>query len=419
MADAKESGLAAAREVLRSRAVRHVFMARSLSVLGDMLVPVALAFAVLGLTGSATDLGIVLAARATPAVLLLLVGGVVGDRHDRRSVMVASHATAFVTQGLAGILILADTDGIWWLAALMAARGATSAFFNPASTGAIASIARAGYRQQTFALFGIVETVAEFAGPALAGVLLLFLNPGWVLVIDAATFLVSFLLIAFAGELGRPDAAAKSRSFRESLTGGLQFVRRTPWLLNLIASSTVFQFSMLSTIAVLGPVVADRSLGGSSAWAAIATALGVGGVAGSLLGVRFTPRRPLYAGYALLLLGAGPTLFLLAVPAPLIAVLASEFVAGLVIGFFTILENTALAQHVPETMYSRVDSVSRVGSLALRPVGLALVGPVSVLIGVQATLIVAGLIAMSAVVVPLFAPSTRALTSDEERAPEP
>lgn len=415
MGAAGRFGLTTAREVFSSRAIKFLFVARSLSVFGDMLVPVALAFAVLGLTNSAADLGIVLAARAAPAVVFLLIGGVVGDRYNRRRVMVAAHATAFITQGLAGVLIVVGADGIWWLAALMAARGATSAFFNPASTGATAAIARADYRQQTFAFFGVVETIAEFAGPAVAGALLLFVNPGWVLVIDAATFLVSFLLIAFAGDFGTPEPDAKSVSFRENLTGGLRFVLRTPWLLTVIASSTIFQFSLLSTIAVLGPVVADQSLGGSSGWAAIATALGIGGVLGSLLGLRFVPRRPMLAGFCLLVLGAGPTLFLLAIPAPLVLIMVSEFVAGAVVGYFSILMNAVLAQHVPRTMYSRVDSVGRLGSIALRPVGLALVGPLSLAIGVQPTLVIAGAIALVAVAVPIFVPSLNALASEVPR----
>lgn len=92
--------------LLQSRQLQLLFVARSISVLGDMMSPVALAFAVLHFTESPSALGIVLAARSVPSVVFMLLGGVVGDRYSRRTVMVWSNVAGCIAQGLTGLLLL-------------------------------------------------------------------------------------------------------------------------------------------------------------------------------------------------------------------------------------------------------------------------------------------------------------------------
>ena len=394
--------------LLRSRQLRKLFFARTISSLGDMITPVALAFAVLHFAGSAAALGTVLAARAVPSLVLMLLGGVVGDRYPRRTIMVISNLMGFGTQGLIGLLLLTGKAEVWSVALLTAIRGATGSFFNPASTGAIAQVAPEGRKQESFALFSIAGNIAEVSGPALAGITLMLFEPGWLLVADALTFLVSALLISTLGPIGNP-AGVKKRSVFTELREGFRYVRLQKWLTVLILSASLFQFFLLPSLNVLGPLVANQHLGGASAWAVIATALGAGGIAGSFLAMMFKPKRPLMAGYLLLLLGAGPTLFLLAIPASVPYIALSEFVAGLVISFFTALEYAAVSQHVPGNLMSRVDSINRFGSMALRPVGMALVGPVAAACGVQVTLVVAGAVSLLAVAWPLTVRSVRNL----------
>ena len=105
-------------EVLRERSFRSLFFARALSLLGDGIVPVALAFAVLGIERSATALGIVLAAQSVPRVTLMLVGGVFGDRLPRRTVMLVSDLVRFLSQGLIAVLLIAHRAELWHLAVL-------------------------------------------------------------------------------------------------------------------------------------------------------------------------------------------------------------------------------------------------------------------------------------------------------------
>src|SRR3954447_15907410 len=115
-------------QVLREREFRLVYGAQVVSLLGDGIIPVALAFAVLDLTDSATDLGLVLAARTLPMIGCLLAGGVVADRFSRRRVMIAADLVRFVSQAALGILLVTGSAELWQLAALQAVLGAASGF---------------------------------------------------------------------------------------------------------------------------------------------------------------------------------------------------------------------------------------------------------------------------------------------------
>ena len=131
--------------LLRIRDFRNVFLAQSISAVGDGITPVALTFAVLDLTGSGTDLGLVLAAQSVPLVALALVGGVWADRLPRAVLMFTSDLVRAAVQICAAVLLLTGTAQIWQLAFLAAFHGAAEAFFRPAAgaTSATSSSRRA------------------------------------------------------------------------------------------------------------------------------------------------------------------------------------------------------------------------------------------------------------------------------------
>ena len=131
-------------EVLRERDFRRVFGAQVVSLFGDGIIPVALAFAVLDLTGSATDLGLVLAARMIPLVGCLLLGGVVADRLSRRRVMIAADVVRMISQALLGLLLVTGEAHLWQLIVLQAVLGAATGFFNPASSGLLPLVVEPG-----------------------------------------------------------------------------------------------------------------------------------------------------------------------------------------------------------------------------------------------------------------------------------
>ena len=143
--------------VLRLRDFRLVFGASVVSLIGDSVVPVALAFAVLDLTGSATDLGIVLASQTAALVGSLLVGGVVADRLGRRAVMVGADVTRFATQAGIAVLLIDGRATVAEIAASQALLGAASGFFYPASSGLLPAVA-GGRLREANALFGLARS---------------------------------------------------------------------------------------------------------------------------------------------------------------------------------------------------------------------------------------------------------------------
>ena len=170
---------------LQEREFRLFFTGQMVSLLGDAVTPFALAWAVLDLTGSARDLGFVLAAKIAPLVVFLLVGGVFADRLPRRAVMLTADVARMAVQAATAALLLSHTARIWELVVLQALAGTGTAFFNPASTGLTPMIVSPGRLQEANALRGMSMASTQFAGPAVAGILIVTVGPGYALAIDA------------------------------------------------------------------------------------------------------------------------------------------------------------------------------------------------------------------------------------------
>jgi MFS family permease len=361
-----------------------LFGGRTVSALGDGMLPVALAFAVLDGLGTATDLGLILTARVVPMVALLLVGGVWGDRISRRRIMIGADLVRFAVHAVMAGLLIAGTAQIWELAALQAVAGAATAFFSPASTGLVPQTVEPVNLQPANALLGLSLSAGSIVGPALAGVLVASVGPGWAVAGDAVSFLLS---AAFLVRLPRDVGAlpAHGRDFAGELAHGWrEFTART-WLWVIVLDFSLFHLAVLGPYLVLGPVVAKAHLGGASAWAAILASSGVGSLAGGLLALRIRPKAPLRVAMLSVFLW-GPPLALLAVAAPTWAVAVAAFAAGSGVAVFGALWDTALQEHVPADALSRVSAYDWLGSIVFLPLGLAIAGPAADLIGVERTL---------------------------------
>jgi len=390
---------------LRQPEFRLLFGGQAVSLLGDAIVPVALAFAVLDLTGSVSDLGYVLAARTIPLVGFLLAGGVFADRLPRRSVMIAADLTRLCTQGtLAALLILGQAQ-LWQLLVLLALHGTATAFFNPAVTGLVPATVTANALQQANALRGMAMSAAAVAGPAIAGILVATVGSGWALAADAASFAVSAALL---GLLRLPlQNPLPRQSFLRDLRGGWSELRSRSWIWVIILCSSVGN-AVLGAFFVLGPAVSKHSLGGVGAWALIVAILGLGSLLGSAAAMRLHPHRPLLLGSLLVLpFGALPAMLALRLPAPAIAAVA--LIAGFGNMIFNALWETALQRHVPPAALSRVSAYDWFGSLAAQPIAYASVGAVASTIGTNATLYGAAVLTTIATLAMIAVPSVRLL----------
>src|SRR5687767_11157091 len=152
--------------VLREREFRLLWFGQSASTIGDRLVFVALALYVTEI-GTPTDVGIVLAAHAIPLVACLLLGGVWADRLPRHRVMVATDLIRAAMHTLLAVLIFTGAVEIWHIVIIEAVFGAAEAFFRPAFTGLVPQTVPEPMLQDANAANSVVQTVAEFAGPAL------------------------------------------------------------------------------------------------------------------------------------------------------------------------------------------------------------------------------------------------------------
>jgi MFS family permease len=400
-------------DALRERQFRLLFTGQIVSLLGDAITGVALAFAVLDLTGSATDLGYVFAAKAVPLVAFLLVGGVFADRLPRRAVMLTADVARGAAQGMVALLVLTHNAHIWQIVVLQAISGTATAFFNPASTGLTPMTVSPERLQQANALRGLSMASTGIAGSVISGALVAGLGAGWALAIDAATFGVSAFFLA---QLRLPaHVMLPAQSFLGDLREGWHEFSSRTWVWVIVLAASVGNM-MTSFFAVLGALLSKTSLGGPGAWAAILAALGLGQVVGGFVSLRVHVRRPLFFGSSLLGFLAVPTA-LLALRAPVALVAAGALLAGVGNMIFNALWETALQQHIPPAALSRVSAYDWFGSLAFQPVGLVIAGPLAAGIGVSATLWFAAGGSLLIALLTVATPSVRQLEAPSLEAP--
>ena len=311
---------------LEERDFRLLWLGQTTSAFGSALVPVALAFAVIELTSSEAALGLVLAAGLCSRVVLLLLGGVLADRLPRQRVMLAADALRALTQGLVAVLLLSGQAQVWHLLVLFALFGAGDAFFSPASTGLVPETVSPGRLQQANALISLSRSAAWIAGPLLAGLIVAGTGPGLVFAIDSATFVVSTVSLALL-RLPRVVARPYGGVLADLREGWHEVTART-WVWTTIARFSVSNLA-IAPLFVLGPFVAERSLGGAASWGLIGTCGGIGAVLGDAAALRLKPRRPLVVGgLAVSLWALEPALLAQPFPTAVLAVAAAVGFAG-------------------------------------------------------------------------------------------
>ena len=371
---------------LRERPFRLLWLGRTGSALGDSLIPVALAFAVLSIGGGASGLGIVLASFTIGRASAMVVGGVWADRFPRRHVMIGADLIRLGTQAMTAGLLLDGSARVWQLAVLQAVAGAAGGFFNPASTALLPQAVSVARLQQANALLSLSQSATNIFGPAVSGAIVAAASPGWVFAIDAASFLVSVAFIA-AMRVETHVRPAAQRFWRD-LGDGWREVRRHRWL-----TAGFLGFALgnvgIGMYLVLGPLVARQHLGGAQAWGLILTAGAVGGVLGGLVAYRIRPRHPVATAFAIWSVGALPP-FALVRPFPLAAIMVTSAIFSGAVLAGNALWETAMQQEIRPDRLARVVSIDLLLSLCLMPAGQALAGSLAAVLGVRSTLVLAG-----------------------------
>lgn len=399
--------------LLRDRNFALLFGARIGSIVGDGFATVSVAFAVLRLTGSATALGAVLAARSLPYVLVVLGGGVWADRLSRRRVMMAADLACMASQGALAALLLSGHCRLWDILCLYVVLGTAQAFYRPAQQGIIPELVDETALPKSNALLGLGYSIGEIAGPAAAGLIVASTSPGVGIAVDAASFGLGAALLSLMRVAAREHKADSRTNFRRDFIEGFATVRERSWLNTGILYFSGFQFLTYGGLFVLGPLIAERHDGGASAWGLMLAGQGVGLALGSLLALHTRPKRLLLPMWLVVGFCATPIFVLLAVSGPLPALVAGFILYGIAIAYASIIWSLAMQQHVPRAALSRATSCDEMLSAALRPVGFVVISPLAGLIGVATALTGSGLLILAGALALLAVPAVRALTNTQ------
>ncbi|MFB6713876.1 MULTISPECIES: MFS transporter [unclassified Streptomyces] len=352
---------------LRTRAFRLLFIGRTLSLLGDAAIPTALSLAVYLATGSTGALALVLGCAMVPKLLLLPLGGVVGDRFNARTVALTTDLVRCATQLFVGAELLSGSPALWQIAVAEAIGGAAGAFAMPTVSPLIRGTVPESGLLRANSLMAVVNSATRLGGPALAGALILTAGPGWAFVLDGASFALSAALLSAMKVRHIP---IPRRSLISDLKEGWSEVRGRDWYWTSLIAHAVWN-GAAAVLMTVGPALFVHELGGKGVWVALLQTGAAGLLLGSLLAGRARPHRPILIANLGLATYALP-LGLLAVHAPAAVTIAAYGVAQAGLGFLNPVWETAVQSAVPAQALARVTSYDWLLSLGAMPLGYTL-----------------------------------------------
>jgi DHA3 family tetracycline resistance protein-like MFS transporter len=388
----------------------------TVSLLGDGLYMVAIAWQVYAISNAPSALAIVGVAWAVPQILLLLLGGAISDRFERRLLLMLSDAIRGAAIAALGVLTVTGTLELWHVVVLVVVYSIGGSVFAPAFTGIVRDVVPRDLLLEANALDQFVRPFCQrLIGPALGGVIIGLAGAGTAFLVDAFTFAVSATAFLLMRTRSVPVAEG-DRSLGRDIVEGLSYVRSRAWLWATFGAVTASLLFFLGPVYVLMPYVVKNSLhGGAAGLGLVFSAGGVGAIVAALLrGHLGLPRRPLTVVYV----AWAATAFSLVGYA-----LATAVWQAMIVSFFSlaclttggIVWTTVLQRSVPAGMIGRVSSVDWVLSLALAPVSYALIVPISNALGARTTLLWSGVIGGAVMLLVLLAvPDARAVGVREE-----
>lgn len=391
---------------LRDRNFRLIFFGQSLSVVGDGAYVTVLAWFTFSLTSSAAAVATVLGVVTVCKLVMLLVGGALADRYDRKKLMITSDLVRGVALTVLTVAAFYDVRSVALLVVLAAVVGLFDSLFNPAFMGVVPSVVDKSMLVSANALIGFVRSSRGIAGPAIGGALYAALGPEAVFGLNAATFYVAAALVALARIRGAAPSGARRNTFAD-IAEGARYVVKMPLLaFSIPVAGIAMMLADAPTQTLLPKLVQEQFAGGAGTLGAFETCIGVGMAVGAILSARLAAvgRRSVivFSSWA----GAHLVTAVLVWFGWAPAAAALFFVKGLLTGLGIALWETLLMELVPADKLSRVFSVDTFGSSGMLPIGFALAGlvgpyaPAAVLIGIGqgvAALLMFSLLAVRAI----------------------
>jgi predicted MFS family arabinose efflux permease len=381
---------------------------------GTSMAPIAMAFGVLHLTGSARTTGMVVASQTAAQVVMLLFGGVVADRVSRRRVMVFADVLAMASQAAIAFAFISGHTSISLLMLLMACNGAALALHQPALVGLIPQIVPPSNLQAANALLGTARSGAFALGAACAGVSVALFGSGATIAVDAVGFGVAAVLVARIRALP-PSPRRADTPFEDLKSGWTEFVSHR-WLWVIVAQFAVVVAAVQAVYGLIGPTVASQSLGGAPDWGFISAAFGAGTLCGGFVAMRLDAVRPMRTATLCVFAYAAPAL-LMVVSSTVWIIAAATFVHGVCSQLFGVLWYTTLHHKIPSQMLSRVSAYDSLGSIALAPLGVVASGFLLESAGARTTLLIAAAMVIVPTALALLDRDVRQMRLDSETMP--
>jgi DHA3 family tetracycline resistance protein-like MFS transporter len=402
---------------LRHRDFRLLWAGMTVSLIGDGIFLVAMAWQAYDLWNAPAALSILGIGMTIPTIAFLLPAGVLSDRLDRRLIMLTADVGRALVVATLAALSIAGVLTFWQLVVLVGLYGIGTAFFIPAFDAIVPDVVPSEELPAANALDQFVRPIAlRLLGPALGGVLVAALGLGAAFSVDAASFVASTVAVFL---MRRPAAgrAHHGESSWGAIRDGLRFVRRRVWLWGTLLSAAFAYLAFLGPAEVLLPYVVKNDLHASAGQLGLVFAAGGIGAVGSalLMGQLGHPRRDVTVMYATW------TLATLAVAGYGLATASWQLMAACLL--FNALETagtivwaTIKQRHVPASMLGRVSSLDWLISIGLLPLSFALTAPVAELVGARATLVGAAAIGGVITLGALFLPGMRDIEDDKRLA---
>lgn len=399
--------------ILRPLGIRDfklLWLGMSVSMLGDGVFWVALAWQVYRLSDAPTALSIVGIAWTLPMVFFLLGAGLVTDRIERRRVMIFADVVRGCAVGAMGVLSVTGSIELWHLIVLSGVFGVGDAFFGPAFGAIVPDIVPPNLIVEANSLDQFVRPLSLIMlGPAVGGLTIDAFGVGQAFLLDAATFAFSGIMLLRIS--ARPPEKKDSITFagaRAELKEGYDYARSQPWLWATLIAAGLTLLAVIGPLEVVLPHLVKYQLGGDAGDLGLIYALGgVGAIIGALvLAQRGLPQRHITVMYILWAI-EGIGIILYAFAGSISQAMVIRLLTGGMSATAMVIWGTLMHKLVPKELLGRVSSFDWLMSISLVPLSFALTGPVAASIGDDATMFWAGLLGTIATIAFLFVPGIR------------
>lgn len=365
---------------------RRVFLSSTIMSFGSSALPMALAIVIIDSGGSATTLGLVMAAKMLSGTGFVVAGGVWADRLKRKHVMIS----ADLMRGLL-ILVLVVVAGPhtprYWMALVVFCIGIGDAFGAPASGAIVSSILPENLLKQGNVFRGAVARMGGIIGPAIGVASVALIGARLTFLITALSCFISVILLSGVKESAHVPKE-KHEPFLEEMKDGLRTVRDMPWVAALILMATFQLLVVVASENVLLPIITKREFETNTVMAMATAAFAIGGTIASILSLKIKTNKPGKVTLSMWSLFAFIPLALAYQQSELLIVIA-YILGGISVGPWDAFWPSALQREVPKEKLGRVFALDHAGSAGLMPLGMALVGPITQVMGERNFLIFA------------------------------